>query len=67
MPPGLMNGKRRRRTRPDALFGAPYSCLGDFAGGIYDCDDHVSPWSKSAQNVDATIMVVGQDGRQKIM
>jgi uracil-DNA glycosylase len=53
--------KKRQQTDPNVLFGKQYYCVGEFAGGIYDCDDHVSPWSKSAQNVDATIMVVGQD------
>lgn len=32
----------------------------EFADGAYKCD-HVSPWTKSACNVDAQIMIVGQD------
>jgi uracil-DNA glycosylase len=53
--------QKRQQTRPKILFGEHYFCLGEFGGGIYECHDHVSPWSKSAQNVNATIMVVGQD------
>lgn len=34
--------------------------IGDFHGGVYDCD-HVSPWTKSADNPDAEVMIVGQD------
>jgi len=38
----------------------PYACLADFHGGFYECD-LVSPWSKSARNVDAEVMIIGQD------
>jgi len=37
-----------------------YASVGDFHGGIFECD-HVSPWTKSGCNVDAEIMIVGQD------
>jgi restriction system protein len=37
-----------------------YACLADFHNGIYECD-HVSPWTKSGNNVDADVMVIGQD------
>ena len=37
-----------------------YAAIGDFHDGIFECD-HVSPWTKSGGNVDAEIMVVGQD------
>lgn len=37
-----------------------YGCIGDFHNGIYECD-HVSPWTRSGDNVNAEIMVVGQD------
>ena len=37
-----------------------YACIGDLHGGVFECD-HVSPWFKSAGNVDAEIMIVGQD------
>lgn len=36
------------------------AAIGDFHDGIFECD-HVSPWTKSGCNVDAEIMVVGQD------
>ncbi len=38
----------------------PHACLADFHSGIYECD-YVSPWSKSACNVDAEVMIIGQD------
>ena len=37
-----------------------FACIGDFHGSIFECD-HVSPWTKSGCNVDAEIMIVGQD------
>jgi restriction system protein len=37
-----------------------YDCIGAFHDGLFECD-HVSPWTKSGHNVDAEIMVVGQD------
>ena len=37
-----------------------YASIGDFHDGIFECD-HVSPWTKSGCNVDAEIMIVGQD------
>ena len=37
-----------------------HACLADFHNGFYECN-HVSPWSKSACNVDAEVMVIGQD------
>ena len=36
------------------------AAIGDFHDGIFE-SDHVSPWTKSGCNVDAKIMVVGQD------
>jgi hypothetical protein len=49
--------KKRQQTHPSVLFGEGhgYCCVGEFAGGIYECHDHVSPWSKSAQNVNAAL------------
>ncbi len=38
----------------------PHACLADFHSGFYECK-HVSPWSKSACNVDAEVMIIGQD------
>ena len=52
--------QERHRTDPKALFGSRYSSVRDFFDE-YDCDDHVSPFSKSAQNVDASVMLVAQD------
>jgi uracil-DNA glycosylase len=37
-----------------------YLCLEDIHGGYYECD-HVSPFSKSAKNVDAELMILGKD------
>jgi restriction system protein len=39
---------------------SPHFNLHDFHGGFYDCP-HVSPWSISACNVDAELMLIGQD------
>jgi hypothetical protein len=39
---------------------AGYACLADFHGGIFE-GDYISPWSKSAHNVDTSVMVIGQD------
>ena len=55
--------RTRRETDLAGLFGknAPlYSHIGDFHGGVYECDD-VSPWTKSGGDVDADFMIVGQD------
>ena len=38
----------------------PHCILGDFHNGYYECD-FVSPWTISAQNVDASLMLIGQD------
>ena len=47
----------------DELHGFPngFQQVGDFHGGVYDSFGHVSPWTKSACNVDSPIMVVAQD------
>jgi hypothetical protein len=47
--------KKRQRSRWKG-----YYCLGDYHDGIYECD-HVSPYTKSAGNVDSEIMVMLQD------
>jgi restriction system protein len=39
---------------------AGYATLADFHDGVYECD-YVSPWSKSAHNADAQVMIVGHD------
>lgn len=51
----LALAKKRKATRLKA-----YDCIGDFHGGRYECN-HVSPWTKSGHNVDADVMVIGQD------
>src|SRR6266446_4493962 len=37
-----------------------FKCIADYANGAFDCD-HVSPYTKSADNVDADIFVMLQD------
>jgi hypothetical protein len=37
-----------------------YRCIGDYHGGVYECD-FVSPYTRSAQNVDAQLMNLLQD------
>jgi hypothetical protein len=45
----------RKNTRwPD------YKCIGDYHGGVYECD-FVSPYTRSAGNVDAELMTLLQD------
>ena len=45
----------RQSTRLDG-----YACIGDFHSGIFECD-HVSPYTTSANNVDAEIEFRGHD------
>jgi len=47
--------QKRQLTRWDG-----YSCIADLHGGAYECD-YVSPYTKSASNVDADVMLVLQD------
>jgi restriction system protein len=47
--------RRRQMTRWPG-----YKCIGDYHGGKYECD-FVSPYTKSARNVDAELMVLLQD------
>ena len=42
-------------------YSRDYLKLGDFHNGGYDFDDHVVPYSKSAFNLNAKIMIVLQD------
>lgn len=37
-----------------------YANLHDFHDGVFDCD-FVGPWTKSGPNVDAEVMIIGQD------
>ena len=47
-----------RQRQADRLL--PHLRLAEFHKGYYECD-HVSPWSISACNVDAELMIIGQD------
>ena len=51
----------RRRNDPQIGLSRLYKQVGDFHGGIYDTWGHVSPWSKSACNVESPVMIVAQD------
>jgi restriction system protein len=51
--------KRLARKRQRARWPG-YKNIGDYHGGIYECA-HVSPYTKSACNVDSAIMVFLQD------
>lgn len=46
--------KRRSETN------SSYHHLHSFEGGKWDCE-HVVPWTKSACNLDASLMIIGQD------
>jgi restriction system protein len=50
--------KLARRRQVTRLPG--YKCIGDYHNSAYECD-LVSPYTKSAHNVDATVMVLLQD------
>lgn len=47
--------RKRQQSRLDG-----YACIGDFHNGIFECD-FVSPWTKSGCNLDAVVMIIGQD------
>jgi len=51
----LLVARLRQATRLDG-----YASVGDFHDAMFECD-HVSPWTKSGSNVDADIMIIGQD------
>ena len=51
----LKLAKLRQATRWEG-----YKCIGDYHDGIYECD-FVSPYTKTAGNVDAEILVMLQD------
>src|SRR3972149_3307097 len=51
----LALAKKRQATRWDG-----YKGIGDYHGGVYECD-FVSPYTKTAGDVDADIMVMLQD------
>lgn len=50
----------RRLDKQDGM-SRIYKQVGDFHHGIYDTWGHVSPWSKSACNVNSKVMIVAQD------
>lgn len=52
---------RKRQLDDQSCLSRIYKKVGDIHGGIYDSWGHVSPWSKSACNVDASVMIVAQD------
>jgi len=47
--------RRRQDTRWQG-----YKCIGDYHGGVYECD-FVSPYTKAAHNENAAVMVLLQD------
>lgn len=53
----LLRLAKRRKSHP---VPPPHRNLSCFHNGYYECD-HVSPWSISACNVDAELMLIGQD------
>lgn len=57
---GKVRALRRLAERRKAARRGRYKCLGDFHKGFFECS-RVSPWSKAAGNVNAKVMVVGQD------
>jgi uracil-DNA glycosylase len=46
--------------RRQAARWPPYKYIGDYQGGAYECE-FVSPYTKSARNLNATVMVLLQD------
>ena len=48
-------GHKRQLTRRTG-----YKCIGEYHEGVYECD-FVSPYSKTASNIDASLMVLLQD------
>jgi restriction system protein len=51
----LQLAKKRKADRRDG-----YKCLSDIHDGYYECD-FVSPWTTSAHNVNADLMILGKD------
>ena len=47
------------KRKADRLHG--HTNIGDYHNGEYDCGDFVSPWTLSACNVDADVMIIAQD------
>lgn len=57
----LISLARLRRTESFSEFSVSYSQAGDFYDGVLDDPSLISPWTKSAGNVDSRVMLVGQD------
>lgn len=55
IPALLQLARRRQSTR-----WLGYNSIGDYHGGVYECD-FVSPYTRSAGNIDAEVMVLLQD------
>jgi uracil-DNA glycosylase len=64
MPSGINNQKKDdllELVRKRQAHRSPrYFNLADFHGGFYECD-FVSPWTISANNLNASLMLIGQD------
>jgi restriction system protein len=56
----LLELARKRQTCSREGYKNSYKGIGDYHGGVYECD-FVSPYTKSAGNVDAEVMVFLQD------
>lgn len=52
---------RKRQLDDQSCLTKIYKQVGDIHGGVYDSWGLVSPWSRSACNVNASVMVVAQD------
>ena len=48
-----------RKRKAQKLSG--YASIGDFENGVYDLKDNVTPWTNEAGNLEANLMIVGQD------
>ncbi|MER8719645.1 hypothetical protein NKH64_14855 [Mesorhizobium sp. M0999] len=56
-------GRRRQPSAgtPDSGYTIGYRKIGEFQGGVFDFDDHVVPWSRTASNLLPKIMLIAQD------
>lgn len=51
----------QRRQDPQTSLTRKYKQVGDFHNGVHDHCGFVSPWTKSANNVNSPIMIIAQD------
>lgn len=51
----------KRQSDDQSCLTRIYKQVGDIHGGVYDSWGLVSPWSKSACNVNSSVMIVAQD------